>query len=204
MKSYVINLDRRDDRLRKFQNLAEIADVKVERIKAIDGKIDLITDDHWLQKYNNTEKIRYMTKGEIACYLSHYKVWESSREDEITVFEDDARIPIMFNYDLNNYLKYLPKDYDMPLLGTNNTWFNKYKDNSKIIWENKYWFKYQGDVYGLQSYIIKRNAIDVLKDSKYPINCPIDIKINHIGLNVYILKENMVSQCRWGSDTQAG
>jgi len=203
MESYVINLDKRGDRWRKIDALCKTANLPIKRIKAIDGKTELITDEHWLQKYdNNCGRLRYMTKGEIACYLSHYKCYEESKSELTLVIEDDAKIPIMFDYNLNKYLKYLPHDWDIILLGTSELWARKWRKNTTTIWQNNYWFKCKGDVYGTQCYILKRKAIEFLKDCKYPINSPIDVKINHLGLNVYILNHNMVGTHRWGSDTQ--
>lgn len=202
MESYFINLDRRKDRLQKFQNLCNVANLKVKRIQAIDGKTDIDRKDYWLQKFDNDPKSRYMSNGEIACYLSHYKCYEESKSDLTLVLEDDAKLPMMFEYNLSNYFKYLPKDWDIILLGTSELWARKYKKNTTTTYKNQYWFKCVGDVYGLQCYILKRKAIDTLKDCKYPINAPIDVKINHLGLNVYILNHNMVGTHRWGSDTQ--
>jgi len=108
MESYVINLDKRGDRWRKIDALCKTANLPIKRMRAIDGKTELITDEHWLQKYDTGDRFRYMTKGEIACYLSHYKCYEESKSELTLVIEDDAKIPIMFDYNLN---KYFPKCY---------------------------------------------------------------------------------------------
>jgi len=44
--------------------------------------------------------------------------------------------------------------------------------------------------------------MDRMLDCKYPIDSPIDVKINNVGLNVYVLKEDLVTTNKLGSDTQ--
>ena len=201
MDSYVINLERRTERLKRFKYGSDIAQVNVNVIKAIDGK-QLETKNHWLGFYNNLERIRYLKRGEIACYLSHYKCMELSTTDHTLIFEDDGIVPYDFHYQIKKLMLTLPNDWDIALLGTTSLWRKKYRQRCKLVWENEDWAKYEGDIYGLQGYIINRKAINYLKDCKYPINCPIDIKINHCGLKVYVVKNNLIETRRLGSDTQ--
>lgn len=201
MDFYVINLERRPDRLKRFQMGSNLAQVPCEVIKAVDGRV-LVTDDHWLTKYDNLEKIRYLKRGEIGAYLSHYKCFEQSTKDIAMIFEDDARIPIDFWYQYNLVMKHIPSDFDIVLLGTSRLWKRKYKSRCKLIWENEYFAEYQGDIYGLQGYIITKKAIDYLKDCKYPIMAPIDVVFNNLGLKVYVVKSDLISLNRLGSDSQ--
>lgn len=201
MNCFVISLKRRKDRLKRFLTRAELAQVPVKVIEAIDGeKVNF--KSIWLDKYDNLITRRYLKKGEIGCYLSHYKCYQMSDADRVFVFEDDAYIPLDFWYQLNIKLKTLPKDFDVALLGTTSLWRRKYSSKCKKIWENEDWARYEGDIYGLQGYIISRKAIETMLDCKYPLNVPIDVKINHLGLNLYVLKVNLIDTLRLGSDTQ--
>tara|TARA_R110000822_G_scaffold31644_1_gene91504 strand:- start:733 stop:1341 length:609 start_codon:yes stop_codon:yes gene_type:complete len=201
MDIYVINLERRPDRLLKFQNQAKLAGVKAKVMNAVDGK-SLSTRDFWIEKYYNLVEKRYLKKGEIGSYISHYNCFEDSTTNKVMVFEDDAKLPMGFWYSYNEVCKTLPSDFDIALLGTTKLWQRKYKEKCELIWENDLWAKYSGDIYGLQAYVITRKAINHLQDCKYPIDSPNDIKFNNVGLNVYILKKDLVTTNRLGSDAQ--
>lgn len=96
MKKFVINLKRRQDRLKKFfENNPSLVDTHI--FEAIDGKnltldklhsMDMDTDRNYIYQFRN----RKMTKGEIGCFLSHYKVWQICVDlnEPIIVLEDDA------------------------------------------------------------------------------------------------------------------
>ena len=201
MDIYVINLERRPDRLLKFQNQAKLAGVKAKVMNAVDGK-SLSTKDFWIEKYYNLVEKRYLKKGEIGSYISHYNCFEDSTTNKVMVFEDDAKLPMGFFYSYNEVCKTLPSDFDIALLGTTKLWQRKYKEKCKLIWENEYFAEYQGDIYGLQGYIITKKAIDYLKDCKYPIMAPIDVVFNNLGLKVYVVKSDLISLNRLGSDSQ--
>ena len=197
METYVINLNRRIDRLKIFTNKANKYEIDFKRIEAIDGKL-IDSKKFWKIKYDG----RYMKRGEIACYLSHYKIYEKSKADVTLIFEDDADISIDFEDHLKDILTKLPKDWDILFLGVSNLWRRKYKNLQKIVYEDKYFNKFQGDIYGTHSYIINRRGINTMIDCKYPIDSPIDIKLNNVGLNVYVLKNDLVKTNKLGSDTQ--
>lgn len=201
MDVYLINLDRREDRLKSFQAGAKLAGLSFKRIQAVDGKL-LNTKDYWLSKYDNLDRWRYLKRGEIASYLSHFKAFEDSTKDTIMVFEDDAKLPYDFWWRYNIATQHLPDDWDIALLGTTSLWQRKYRQRCHLKWENDYWARYEGDIYGLQGYIVKREAIQFLKDCKFPIDAPNDVKFSNLGLNVYVIKEDLVSTHRLGSDSQ--
>lgn len=201
MDTYVINLKRRTDRLKRFKFGSDLAKVDVKVVEAFDGK-ELSMKDYWLGKYDNLDKMRYLMKGEIGAYLSHYKCLELSGSDRVLIFEDDAKIPYDFWYGLNKLLKTLPEDFDIALLGTTRLWQRKYKQRCKKIWENEDWARYEGDIYGTQAYIITRKAVEHMIDCKYPIISPFDVKVNQCGLKLYVVKEDLVGTNRLGSDAQ--
>lgn len=99
-KSYVINLDRRPDRMRLFNNTS--GDVRVRRVSAVDGAL-MPLDAMPLTPEARLDVMRgyrtaheQLTRGAVGCWLSHLKVWrliaESSnnRNRVAVVFEDDA------------------------------------------------------------------------------------------------------------------
>ena len=197
METYVINLNKRSDRLKIFTNLATNAEVDFERMEAVDGKL-IDRKKFWTTKFGD----RYLKRGELAVYLSHCQIYEETTKSIAMIFEDDARIPLDFYYQLKGILDKLPNDWDMLLLGTSNLWRRKYQTMQKIIYDDGIFQKFEGDIYGLHSYIINRRGMDRMLDCKYPIDSPIDVKINNVGLNVYVLKEDLVTTNKLGSDTQ--
>ena len=195
--NYVINLNRRSDRLKIFSNLANNADVDFELMEAVDGKL-LDRKQFWTTKFGD----RYLKRGELGVYLSHYKIYEETKEPMVIIFEDDARIPLDFYYQLRCALEKLPPDWDIVLLGVSNLWRRKYQAKQKVIYDDGFFQKFQGDIYGLHSYMINKRGMDRLIDCKFPIDSPIDVKINNVGLQVYVVKEDIVTTNKLGSDTQ--
>ena len=64
MDTYVINLKKRKDRLKKFKLGSDFAQIDLNILEAFDGK-ELDMKDYWLEKYDNLDKRRYLKKGEI-------------------------------------------------------------------------------------------------------------------------------------------
>ena len=105
MKTLVINLPKRKDRLSEFKLLNDDY-ISYELFKAVDGyEIDydyLLSqqfdiEHKWIDPILNTR----LTKGEVGCFLSHWRIWEECvRIDEpILILEDDAIITDNFSYD---------------------------------------------------------------------------------------------------------
>jgi len=96
MKKYIINLERREDRrvhfirnnsfLRNQEFLIAVdkEDITLEYL----AENGLSTNPYWRDPFRN----RRITKGEVACFLSHAKAWKTCVElnEPIMVFEDDA------------------------------------------------------------------------------------------------------------------
>jgi len=105
MKTLVINLPKRKDRLTEFKLLNDDY-ISYELFEAVDGHeinydyllsqgFDIQHD--WIDPLLKTK----LTKGEVGCFLSHWRIWEECvRLDEpILVLEDDAIITDKFSYD---------------------------------------------------------------------------------------------------------
>lgn len=97
MKSLVINLPRRQDRLKFFleANGDKISDLSV--IHAVDGQeLDIAslnemgfdTDKNWRDPIRKTK----LSRGEVGCFVSHWRAWETcvSLDEPVIIFEDDA------------------------------------------------------------------------------------------------------------------
>lgn len=91
IKSYLINLDRSDQRLKRFMGIADSLRLTVVRIPAVDGSRFSLAE---LKTYENTaSRFGPLGPGEIGCFLSHRTAWETilQNDDEwAAVFEDDV------------------------------------------------------------------------------------------------------------------
>ena len=121
MKTFVINLPQRADRLANFKIINDDY-ISYEVFNAVDGRIfdyDVLVNmgfdiDHsWIDPILKTK----LTKGEVGCFLSHWKLWEKCIEldEPILVLEDDAVITDKFSYDELYRMK--RKGYDFIYLG---------------------------------------------------------------------------------------
>ena len=198
METFLINLKYRQNRLIKFDIQAKREGIKYERLEAVNGK-EINRIHYWINKYDNR---RYLKSGEIGSYLSHYKCFEKCKQDLALIFEDDAKLCLNFKDKLNILMENVPDDWDIILLGTTKLWKRKYREKCQLIYDDNYFQQFTGDIYGLQSYVINRKAMDHLIDCKFPIMCPNDIKFCNSGLNVYVSKEELVGTLQMGSDSQ--
>ena len=97
MKSIVINLAERADRLKLFKenNKDKADDIRV--FSAVDGK-EVTMEKLWEKGFDtdknwrDPELDRVLTWGEIGCFLSHFTVWEmiAAGDEAVLVMEDDV------------------------------------------------------------------------------------------------------------------
>lgn len=91
IKKYVINLKRREDRLKKFMDICPYKDVIP--FYAFDGKF-IDTNEKgmdFLEIFNKTQ--HKLMHGEVGCYISHLLLWRmlvESNDELMMIFEDDA------------------------------------------------------------------------------------------------------------------
>jgi GR25 family glycosyltransferase involved in LPS biosynthesis len=119
MKTIVINLKKREDRLASFKTCHP--DLNFEVFNAVDGGqihyggllsqgFDVCHD--WIDPLLNTR----LTKGEVGCFLSHWSIWQKciERNEKVLILEDDARLTDRF--DLQE-IEEITDTYDFLYLG---------------------------------------------------------------------------------------
>ena len=112
MKTYVINLSDRKDRMELFESQKTVGtpnygyvgrslnSLEYERFDAVDGskltyqqlkKLGYDTDSNWIDPIHST----HLTSGEVGCFLSHYNLWKKCIELNVPlcILEDDAVVP---------------------------------------------------------------------------------------------------------------
>lgn len=118
LKNYIINLDRSPDRLLRLEKIFSSLNLRITRVVAVDGeKLDDAT-------LNDVAKRNIwpdaMTRGEIACFLSHAEAIRKIRdgkEDYGAVFEDDVELSPAAEYFLNE-TGWIPHDADIVKIET--------------------------------------------------------------------------------------
>lgn len=200
---YVINLDRNNNKWNKLNKTLNKYNIIPTRISAVDGY--LLEDNN----INNDKTVLFKLFGNSrleAIYTSHKKTWniinkKKSKNKYSIILEDDA-VPIKnFDKELKKIFKYLPKEWDLILLGCigccneNNKCNNildkftklfinnrKYRNKKKI--KNKY--LYEPLVFsGAHSYLINNNSINKIINTMTKINYHIDISLSN---NQYLIK----------------
>ena len=122
MKTYVINLKRREDRKEHFDKInSSKLDYEYFRWVFDGHEIDhdyLLerswdTDKNWIDPIENTR----ITKGEVGCFLTHYHLWQYAAQarESIIVLEDDA--VITDNFSSQEVERLLTIGYDLVYLG---------------------------------------------------------------------------------------
>ena len=105
--TFLINLDRRADRLEKM--IARLGNLPFKRISAIDGQS--LNDLEFVSQINQQK----MTKNEIACILSHREVWQKIVDNKIPcacILEDDVNLSSSFPNFIRD-ISWLPDSFDV-------------------------------------------------------------------------------------------
>ena len=125
---YVINLDKRPDRLSNMKAIFNALEIQFTRMPAVDGTL------HVTPQYLKDQGIRMMegfsdhvfknrplTIGEIGCFMSHYHIWNTVVEQnlkEVIIFEDDIRFEPFFKQRFKLIREQLDHmDWDLVYLG---------------------------------------------------------------------------------------
>lgn len=140
IKTFVINLERRIDRLNELK-----IPFKYE--------VFIATDGHTTFDKNLYSKFEL---GQLGCRDSHKRLLSKIYEDGLEyclVFEDDVELCNNFEFKLEEIIKELPKDWDIVYLGGWNLGEKKSYSDKLDIAEK---------VYTTHSYLIRRKFIPLL------------------------------------------
>jgi len=210
-ESYLINLDRRKERLHNFTNEYTKSGLGAEkpfiRVEAVDGSSLVLTDIVSPEIEDGIKKIEttgyrtshpQMTRGMIGCYKSHYKVWDAiyaSGDPYGLVFEDDA----MIDSQLYEKIPEFPPDWDVILLGHARLAEYEHVPYPDLLLVQDFW--------GLHGYLISRKGIaKMMLYRDIPISLQIDIFMSKLAtegkLIVYAVENPIVHQGNFGTDLQ--
>ncbi len=194
---YIINLDRRTDRLQEtIRLLSERGyDVnKMMRVRATDGVAEwdtvktMVADDALTSIYAGYRTdVRELSKGGVGCYVSHVNLWnfvnETVHDDAVVVLEDDT-LPTLEFKELKHRLAQAPADWDVILLGA-------IYDTCMVV--NRYYCRAKR-FFGTHGYIIRKKATRYLVPRSLPIRQQIDSWMSDLSesgeLKIYTLRDS--------------
>ena len=175
---YAINMKFRSDKRKRMSDELEKHNLDGEFIDAIVGyniNIEKMTNNNLIDNKIN----RPLRRGEIGCYLSHIKAWESflnSNNKYALILEDDA----VFIEDFKEKLKNLLIEIDFPfdIIYLNENCENHFGEKCLYGYQRSENLFSPGTVgYGLYGYLLSRRGATKLLNEALPIERPIDDKI---------------------------
>lgn len=119
---FLINLERRIDRLIGFNNKAKEIGFEFEIFKAIDGrgitedtvyngnKISISRNKYYVDGFSN------YSKSQIGCLISHLEVLKLAKQrgyNNFLVLEDDCEFKTDFNQEFDKFIQEFDKEWDM-------------------------------------------------------------------------------------------
>lgn len=184
---YLINLDRRPDRLSSaLQTLRGAGFSKIERQSAVDGKqIDseqirrLVTPS----AYKSLGKIRARDEdlgsvGAIGCAMSHYIVWTKVLQSNQPAIVTEDDLTLLDNLDIFEVVRDYKKmsDYDLVWLGYLSL-REPHSSNNGLAGV----YPYKGMMFGMHFYYITPRAAELLISNFFPIEYQVD---SYIGFEI--------------------
>ena len=185
---FVINLDRRSDRLSTTTALLnEKGYAPITRIIATDGSAEWetlkdIVKSGAMQSKNESHPL---SKGAVGCYISHLNLWKrlvESQNELYIIFEDDT-FPTLTRLELSVYLSRVPYDWDIILFGP--TYHDCIKLNDYVCRAKRF--------FCLHAYAIRKKAARFMVPRALPIEQQIDWWMSDMAekgdLNIYSLSD---------------
>jgi len=162
-QAFCINLDRRPDRWRHAQKQFDKIGLDVERISAVDGKL---------------EPAASIPSGAVGCLKSHLSVFKLAKERGLKSFlmlEDDVEFAEDFHKRFNSIELEIPQ-YEMLYFGS-----NPVSGAKQIVSENFVRIMY---TFAAHCVIFKESCYDdIIRDLSGPLVQPCDV---HYGMNQVI------------------
>ena len=190
IETYVINLDRRDDRMAvTIPKLKAFGFGHVRRFSAVDARTfsrveveRLVKPDALAPIWNNQRRAHHeLTIGAVGCVLSHVRLWEmlacSSHASHMLVFEDDTN-PSMTADEVDAAMRSLPADWDMLFLGIVQGEHNQTKVK-RIV-------KVPHPFYGMHAYLITKKCVPYLLANALPMSMQLDSWLSSVVMNGHI------------------
>lgn len=188
---YVINLDKRKDRLEECNKEFEKIGATFQRWTAIDGStLDVEINDPGQMRWN---------KGAYALELTTIQILEDAIEkdyDSILIMEDDIGFHPLFDIIAEDTLKRMPKKYDLAFLG--------YTHTRPPMPHNGNWKKMVA-AFSCHAYAVNKHMMKFYLSLLKNLDAPIDFYTNKIigsRLNSFSTSDKLVHQVDGFSDIE--
>ena len=187
---FVINLDKRKDRLHSITKQLNSVNIPFTRFSAFRPKIEEIKNDElWCNSFKGinkgkSKKWNQYLKGALGCKMSHYTIIENAKKnnlDYVVIFEDDALICENATEKIKEINLFFKNDWDMLYLGG----FSPKKNQDDI--ENYHFIKKTNFTLQTIGYIIKSKSYDYILNKIKNSQNEID------NLYVYLQKCNKIN-----------
>ncbi len=183
MKGYLINLEKRQDRLKNFIENIEtyLQDIQIEKINAVDGSILDLNNVDLKKNINpwNFKNLKEKTlRGVIGCCLSHlncYKKIIESNDKYAIIFEDDCVFIKNKETNANNFLKNLPIPENFGII-----WLNDWDNSIDANFINEYYYLVNGGAKTTEAYIVSKEFAKILYDENITNIGAIDAHISQV------------------------
>jgi glycosyl transferase family 25 len=183
MKGYLINLEKRPDRLKNFVDNVQkfLPDIQIEKIIAVDGSFLDLNDKNLKKNVNpwNFKNLREKTlRGVIGCCLSHlncYKKIIESNDRYAIIFEDDCVFIKNKEITSNEELKNLPIPENFGII-----WLNEWKNKIDSKFLNEYYYLVSEGYKTTEAYIISKEFAKILYDENINNIGAIDAHIGQV------------------------
>lgn len=184
---FIINLDKDKDRFENATKQLSTLNLNSNRFPALNY---CSIDKQLISKYCSL----FCTKGMLGCASSHYEIWKmivKNNLDYCVIFEDDIILDKNFLYHYNEYIKSVPNNWDMILLGcvmkcNSTNKFDIYEHLHSLLFFKK--FGKNTDVtnntiriksfVGTHAYILSKKGAQKLLDSFRVENGHLDVDIS--------------------------
>ena len=180
-KVYLINLDKRKDRLEECKKIIDKSGLVVERVSAVDGSL---LKEEELNRAFLDHIPEHTLRGAHGCVMSHYNVIKQAKEEghsSILILEDDFELvsDIRIQGQVRNftdlfkdYFGQVPEDWELLYLGANH---NIHQGQTLPMIKTNVGKPVNS--YTTHAYAVKESMYDKLLDifNKDANNCPSDI-----------------------------
>lgn len=174
---HLVNLARGEDRLERMSALLSERALKFRRFEAVDGSVE-----DFGAVYDESAQIkagyRYLTKAELGCYLSHFRLWErvAALEDEFyVILEDDVDVDASVP-EVLAAINRLQFDWDVIRLA--GLGVVPYLIAGKLDPHHDLVTLMRGST-GTQGYCISSKGARKLIEKALPISTPVDVYLDH-------------------------
>jgi glycosyl transferase family 25 len=177
-----ISLTRRPDRWAHIKASADMAQLPLERLEAVDAKeFDAVRHPavsvgtaHNIQERLRRSHYEIDAAGAVGCSLSHFKAWQKlvdSGAPAMIIFEDDIEIPADFRERLSNVMATLPPEWDMVTFHMMQ--FRNGLNACKPVGDGTDWWSCRSQM-GAHAYMLSRRGAEKLLARAYPIELHVD------------------------------